>query len=260
MFNPSYYPSSAIYMIKRYTHFALTAVLSLWITTAKAQSQTPSQSDSAEVPRLRALTVGFENNLRTLEILDASMQSIGQLTLRELAFSEEFTSPIVEGKLIFGVPNGFDEEGKPLFKPVASVKWNNSMRQTCLIFLPKSLVGKSQSTQEYGIQLMDMSPSKFKFGHTKILNFTPLNTMIRMGEHREKVAAWGSADLSKINDVTDLNMAQIEIYYMHNDKVHTAHQTRIRYLDRVRYITLIYPDLQNKRIAVNIIKDFGKLY
>jgi hypothetical protein len=247
-------------MIKRYTHFALTAVLSLWITTATAQSQTAPESESVEVPRLRALTIGLENNLTTLEILDGSLQSIGQLALREQAFSEEFTSPIVEGKLIFGVPNGTDEEGKPLFRQVASVKWNRSMRQTCLIFVPKSLVGKSQNANDYGIQLLDMSPSAFKFGHTKILNFTPLNTMVRMGEHKEKVAAWGSANLSKINDVTELNMAQIEVYYIFNDKVHTAHQTRIRYLDRVRYITLIYPDIQNKRIAVNIIKDFGKLY
>lgn len=251
-------------MIKRYTHYALTVILSLWITTVEAQpptpAQSPAQSDSQQIQRLRALAIGIENELKDLEILDATMQSVGQLSLRKLSFSEEFSCPLVEGKLIFGVPNGTDEEGLPLFKPVASVKWDPSVRQTCLIFIPKSLAGKSQSSQEYGVQVMDMSPSAFKIGHTKILNFTPLNTMVRMGEHKEKVGAWEKADLSKITDVTDLNMAQVEVYYEHNNKIHTAHQTRIRYLDRVRYITLIYPDIVNKRVSVNIIKDYGKLY
>lgn len=244
-------------MSKRFIHCALTVVLSLWISTTTAHSQ-ETQAET-KVSQLRALAVGYENELKELEILDATLQSVGKLKLRKLSFSTAFTCPVVEGKLIFGIPAGIDEEGQPIFKPVASVNWKSSYREVCLIFIPKSLAGQSQGNTEYSVQLMDMS-SKFKLGHTKILNLTPFDTMIRVGEHKTSLKPWGKFEIKQVKELTGVKMAQLDVFYKYNDTIHSANQSRYRYLERTRYITFIYPDIRNKRVAVNVVKDFGNLY
>lgn len=245
-------------MIKSYITYTLTAFLSLFILSSAAHSQSTT-SDEVSGTQLRAIAIGLQNNLRELHLLDSSMQSTGKLSLRKLAFSREFTSPIVEGQLIFGIPNGVDEDGEPLYKPVASVPWKASNRQACLFFIPKSLVGKNQGTKEYAIQVLDMS-RKFKPGHTVVMNFTPLDTMVRMGEHKTVIKGWAKDSFSEVADVDEMNMAQIQVYYKHNNTVYNPFNAPIRYLGNIRYITLIYPDIKNRRMAVNIVKDYGKLY
>ncbi|CAA6677581.1 MULTISPECIES: hypothetical protein [unclassified Lentimonas] len=248
-------------MIKQYITCTLTALFSLFILPAKAHSQGSStESAVTGANQLRAISVGLENDLKEMVILDASLQSVGKLSLRSFGFSQPFSCPIVDGNLVFGVPNGMDEDGKPLFKPVASVKWKSSYKQACLLFIPKSLVGKSESTKEYAIQVLDMSPRGFEFGHTKLMNLTPFDTMVRIGEHQSKLKPWSNSDVSKIKELTGVKMAQIGVYYLYDDTIHNAKQTRFRYMEDTRYITVIYPDIQNKRIEVRTIKDFGRLY
>lgn len=235
---------------------------SLFILTATAHSQVVSPIEPAEIvnaPELRAIAVGLENDLTELHLLDATQQSVGKLSLRQFAFSKAFDCPVVEGKMTFGVPNGIDEEGVPLFKPVASVKWKGSYKQVCLIFIPKSIVGKREGTADYAIQILDMS-QQFKLGHTQIMNFTPFDTMVRIGEHQTTIKPWSKSEFSEIKELTGVKMAQMAVYYQYNDTIHNADQTRYRYLERIRYITFIYPNLKNKRVAVNTVKDFGNLY
>lgn len=250
-------------MFKQYITYMLTVFIILFgITTAAHSQTTPSESIEASTtgPKLRALSLGYQDGLKNLEILDATLQSVGKLSLRQFTFSKEFTCPVVNGKLTFGVPNGTDENGNPLFKPVASVKWKNSYKEICLIFIPKSLIGKSGSTAQYAVQVMDMSTRGFEVGHTKTINFTPFDAMVRIGEHQAVVKPWAKSEFPIVTEFKDVKMAQISVMYKYKDEIYNATQTRYRYLESARYITLIYPDLKNKTVGVKTVKDFGNLF
>lgn len=252
-------------MFNQYLTYTLTVFISLFAILATAHSQQPSVTSSADRVKevvglkLTSIAIGLENDLKKLEILDAMGQSVGQIGLRKFAFSREFTCPVVEGKLIFGVPNGFDEEGKPLYKVVASKNWQQSNKQACLIFIPKSLVGNRAGSNEYLIQTLDMS-QKFQLGHTKVINFTPFETMVRLGEYKKTIKPWSQSDVSEIKQLTGVKMAQISVLYNYNGELKNVRQSRFRYLEDTRYITFIYPDIKNKRVAVNVVKDFGNLF
>lgn len=245
-------------MIKRTIHTALAIILTLCITSGTAHgkwfgSGTPTDLES---PQMRALAIGLENGLKTLDILDENHQSVGKLSLRQFAFSKTFTCPIVEGQLRFGVPDGMDDDGNPHFKLVASFDWKESTQQVCLLFLPRSLnIDGAQSTADYTIQLIDMSAESFELGHTQVINLTSFNAIVRVEEHSATVAPWDRTQFSKIEESTGVNMAQFEVSYLEDGTEHNAYQARIRYLDRIRYIAFIYTDTKRERIAVRIVKD-----
>lgn len=239
-------------MIKRYANFALMVLLSFCATYA---------INAKDSPELRALAIGLENGLKNLEILDANLQPVGQLSLRQFAFSKEFTCPVVEGQLIFGIPDGVDANGNPKYKRVASVDWKNSYNQACLLFLPKSLKSdENQGIEEYTIQLLDMNTKTFGLGHSKIINLTSLNTFVQVGEHEATVAAWEKAEFSKVEELTGVNMAQINVSYYQDDTEHVAYQSRVRYSENMRNIILIYTDNRSQRTTARIIKDTGRLF
>ncbi|MDP4645217.1 MAG: hypothetical protein NWS71_12315 [Opitutales bacterium] len=236
-------------MIKQYAQYALTILISLWFTSVTAHG-------AQESPPIKVLAIGLENGIKKLEILDAKLQSVGQLSLREFSYSKAFTGPIVEGKLLFGIADGLDKRGKPKFKQIASFEWNDSNEKTALLFIPKSLMaGSNQSTAEYIIQALDMNPVSYKLGHTRIINMTPHATLVRAGEHSISVAAWDRAEMPKVTDLNNMNMAQIDITYFEEGTENNVYQTRMRYLDRIRYTIVIYSDLKNERITSRIIKD-----
>ncbi|MGJ8650198.1 MAG: hypothetical protein ACSHX4_07555 [Opitutaceae bacterium] len=236
-------------MIKQYAQYALTILLSLWFTSVAAHG-------AQESPRIKALAIGLENGIKKLEILDAKLQSVGQLSLREFNYSKAFSGPIVEGKLLFGIADGLDKRGKPKFKQIASFDWNDSNEKTALLFIPKSLMeGSDQSTAKYIVQALDMNTDTYKLGHTRIINITPHAALVSAGEHSIPVAAWGRAEMSKVKDINEMNMAQTDIIYFEDGTENSVFQTRMRYLDRIRYTIVIYSDLKNKRITSRIIKD-----
>lgn len=212
-------------------------------------------------PQLRALAVGYEQNLKTLEILDADMQSVGKLPLRKFNFSKTFTCPIVERRLIFGIANGKDEAGKLKYKQVASIDWENNYERSCLLFIPKSIQGDTeQGGLEYTIQVMDMNADSFKPGVIKTINLTPWEMLVNVGEHEEILAPWNQTVFSKIEELDKMNMAQIEISYIKKGTSYNAFQSRMRYLPGTRYIILTYSDIDNDQVAVSVVKDSGSVF
>lgn len=250
-------------MVKRYTHYALTILLSLWITSGTLHAKWFGLSKSADLqsPEIRALAIGLEDGLKDLEILDANLNSVGKLTLRQFTFSKAFTAPIIDGQLRFGAPDGVDKRGKPKFKLIASFDWKESYKQECLLFLPKSImIDGAQGKAEYIIKHMDLSKRSFKQGETQIINLTPYKTIVKAGEHNVTVAPWDRSICSEIKDLSGVKMAQFEVSYLKEGTQHNTSQTRLRYLNTVRYITFIYVDAKREKVSVSIIKDFGNLF
>lgn len=239
-------------------------LIGLSISTVSSIAQTtpiePEEATSIKAPLMRALAIGLQDELSELEILDAKLQSVATVNLRKFKFSSPFRCPIVNGKLVFGVQSGVNEEGIPVYKPVAVTDWDRSMAQSCLIFIPMQLRGGSDNGIEYAIHKLDMSQSSFDRGHTKVLNFTPFDTIMQMGEHKAATNAWGTSNVPEVKELGRMNMAQIGVFYKYNNSIRNPFQTQIRYLDQTRYLAIIYPDLVNKEVGVKIVKDYGKLF
>lgn len=250
-------------MIKHTHHFTLTLLLSLLITsgTAHAKWFGLKKSKTIESAPIRAVAVGLEGELKVLELLDAELQSVGQLSLRKFAFSKEFTCPIVEGQLRFGAPDGVDKKGKPKFRLVASLDWQESDNEMCLLFLPKSLmVDGKQAATDYTIQLLDMGTDSFELGHTQFINLTSFETKVHVGEHTASLAAWDELTLPTISEVNDMNMAPMDVSYIEEGTEHKAFNNQLRILGNTRHIAFIYSDHKNDRVTVRILKDSGHLF
>lgn len=209
---------------------------------------------------LRALAVGFSQDLKQLEILDANQKSVGKLSLRLRRYSQEFQCPIVNEHLVFGVEDGVDEFGNKKYRPVSAVKWNPSYQKTCLIFIPQEFQGNNAGKEPYKIVTMNMDPKTFRPGHTRVANFSPAQTLFRIGEHKQVVESGQIATIEKVNELKRMNMAQVEVYYSFEGKANNILQTRVRYLDQTRYFAIIYPDFLHRKIRVAIAKDYGNLF
>jgi hypothetical protein len=235
----------------------------MFLTLYKASAQSPqtSQSGSSQTPTLRALAVGFEDGLRVLEILDSNLKSTGQLRLNLRSYSAEFTCPIIDGKVIFGIENGKNAEGQTIYKPVGTVAWNPDFKKVCLVFIPKSFTGGSDTARAvYDIKAMDMSERDFALGSTKVVNLSPVKAYLRLGEHKKVIERGESIVIPKVEEVSDANMTQLNVYYLADGAPQNVMQTRIRYLKRIRYVIVLYPDFENKRLGVSSILDSGNLF
>ncbi|MGJ8640107.1 MAG: hypothetical protein ACSHYA_12025 [Opitutaceae bacterium] len=254
-------------MIKRYIPYALTVILCTLITSVavyggpKTPGKRPVIQSSKQTPEVRALAIGLENGLSDLEILDANLQSTGKLSLREFNFSKPITLPSISEELRFGIADGIDENGKTIFRLVASIEWNDSYKKMCLLFLPKSrVVDGENSATDYSIQLLDMSTDSFKLGHTQIINLTPYETKIRMGEHNASVAAGNDAQLPIVNELNSLNMTPVEVSYIKEGMERNAYQTKMRYLKNTRYIAIAYSDPENERVSIRFVKNSSRAF
>ncbi len=215
---------------------------------------------SRSTPPIRAMAVGLEGDLRVLEILDANLDSIGRLRLGIRSYSSQFTCPIVDGKIVFGIKGGFDEEGKQLYKPIASTVWKPEYKKICLVFIPKSFTGNQDMDVPYLVRVMDMGDKNYELGTTKVINFSPVTAYVQFGEHKEILERGKTALIPKIEKIRGANMAQLNVYFLRDDKPQTVMQTRMRYLERIRYLIVVYPDFVNKRLGVSTINDYGNLF
>ncbi|NBB79217.1 MAG: hypothetical protein GVY36_07175 [Verrucomicrobia bacterium] len=238
-------------------------LFAVYIATASARAQTPVTEPGtgrAETSEIRALAVGLEGDLRELHILDGENQSVGTLQLMVRSFSAKFVCPIVEGSIRFGLKSGVDEEGETLYSPLATVPWKDEFTAVTLVFIPKSYSAQADLEQPYTIQVMDMGADDFESGTTKVVNFAPVTAYVRFGEHKKVVEYGQAVTIPKINEVMRANMVQLNVYHMVGDDPHTVKKTRVRYLERIRYLIVLYPDVVNRRMGVASILDYGNLF
>mgnify|MGYP005854602287 CR=1 FL=1 len=219
-----------------------------------AQVPQAIETEETNVDGIRALAVGFEGDLRTLHLLDANRQSAGTIRLMLRSYSHPFEAPIVDGRIIFGVEAGVDEENEPVYRPIGSVPWSRSFSDRALVFIPKSFMNQPGMDQPYLIRMINLAEKDFKRGSTKIINFTPITGYVRFGEHRAAIEAGKSTTFPEITEVLPYNMAELAVYYRANDEAKAVLDTRMRYLDGSRYLFILYPDLKNQRVGFASIR------
>lgn len=241
----------------------LLLLLSLATPFALTQAQTKQSGPAAPVVEsheIRALAVGIEDDLRGLHILDASNQSVGTIRLRERSFSKGFTCPIIEGQIHLGVEAGVNEANEPIYSRIASVPWEVSFKKVAMVFIPNSFIADPKITQAYVIKPMDMGGDRYESGTTKVVNFAPVTAYVSFGEHREAIERGQIKVLPKIEQVLPGNMAQLNVYHLIDEKPVTVSEGRMRYLERIRYLIVLYPDYVNRKMGVASIVDKGNLF
>ncbi|WP_269541053.1 hypothetical protein [Cerasicoccus fimbriatus] len=238
------------------------AALCIISTTIVAQSpKTDANAPSSSMtPPIRALAVGFEDEQREYHILDQDNRSTGTIRLNLRGYTSEFMCPIVEGSIRFGLESGQDEDGNILYTPEVIVPWKTNYKKVCLVFIPKSFTGKKDLKQPYVVSFMDMSEEGFETGTTKVVNLAPVTAYVRFGEHQKAVETGRVVVIPKIEEVKRANMVQLSVYHMVDDAPHRVQETRVRYLDRIRYLIVLYPDFVNRRMGVASILDYGNLF
>jgi hypothetical protein len=230
------------------------------LASIQAQTAQPEAATVIESQEIRALAVGIEDNLRVLHILDASNQSVGTIRLRERSYSNPFTCPIIEGQIHLGVEAGVNEANEPIYSRVATVPWKSSFTKVAMVFIPKSFIADPKVTQAYVIKPMDMSEDGYESGTTKVVNFAPVTAYVSFGEHREAVERGQMKVLPKIEQVFPGNMAQLNVYHLIDEKPVIVTETRMRYLERIRYLIVLYPDFVHRKMGVASIVDKGNLF
>jgi hypothetical protein len=241
--------------------YAILFGLSLLMAASSAQEISSSEEGTeVESNTIRSLAVGFEDGLRELHILDAGMRSVGTTRLVLCGYSRPFIAPVVNGRINFGVEAGLNEENLMTYQVVASVPWSASYSERALVFIPKSFANNPELTQPYVVRPMDMSQKNFKPSTTKVVNFTPITAYILVGEHRAVVEAGKVFNIPEVTEVLPGNMALLNVYNRIDGEVNTVIETRFRYLDRMRYLIVVYPDFVNQKMGVAAIVDSGGLY
>ena len=234
-------------------------------SSVAAQSPGTEEPSEHETAPIRAIAVGYENDLEQLHILNRSsetgmFESVGMLNLRLFSYSRAFSCPIVEGRLFFGVENGVDVDGITQYRPVASVAWAPQYKQIALVFIPNSYRGRASGNDAYTISRMDMSTSSFALGSIKAINLSPAVSYIMIGEHKETVQPKQVVNISEVKDVLAANMVSLRVAYQAKEEIRMIKQTRIRYLKRLRYLIILYPDIENRRIGLAFVSDSGRLF
>jgi hypothetical protein len=246
----------------RHPKFFLFSLLFLWggFSSGWAQSASDPVAESIDSNPIRALTVGFEEDLRDLHVLDANLQSAGSIRLVLRGYSRSFVAPITEGRILIGIAAGQDEEGEAVYEPIASIPWSPAYTNRALIFIPKSFLNQPDFNYAYLVRPIDMSPGSFAPGTARIVNFSPITVYLRFGEHRMAVEAGRSTSTSRVSEVLPGNMVYLNVYHLVGEEPNTVMESRIRYLDDLRYLIVVYPDFINRKLGVASILDYGTLF
>ena len=244
------------------SRFLMLCALLMLFVSAHAQAQAPKETETERInsPKIRALAVGFENDLRNLHLLDADGGSAGTIRLMLLSYSRPFEAPINKGLITFGVEDGVDANGITQYRPVASVAWAPEDEKLALIFIPRNFRGQANDDEAYFIRKMNMSANSFALGSTTVLNLSSAVSYVTIGEHEKTIQPHQEVTISEVNDVLSANMVGLKVAYRAEEEIHTIKQTRIRYLKRLRYLIILYSDIEKRRVELALVSDSGRLF
>lgn len=227
----------------------------LWQFQVSAQTGGASSQPTGMTPPIKLMAVGYQDDLKILHALDRENKSTGAffLPLRSMSSPREF--PYVEGLIRFAIEDGVNEIGETKYKVVATLSWDKAQPDGCMVFIPKSFTGNEDQKMPYLLRVMDMSENNFKQGTTRVFNFSPVTGYLKFGEHNASVQPYSITVIPQLKELLRANMAQLSVYHLIETESHTVMEKRIRYLEDIRYLIILYPDFRNKRMGVAAIVD-----
>ncbi len=165
-------------------------------------------------------------------------------------YSDEIEANVSGEKLTFALPET-GENGETIYRTIGEGKLPSGNRLAA-IFIPS---GKKDVP--YRVLVLDETEQNFPLGSTIIVNLSPEDTRITLGEH-EKIIKPGKVEKLPIaTRVNDLNQATVRIYVPVDTqkKWRPVSSTTWRALPNLRNLAIAYQNPRTGRTSVNCYQE-----
>jgi hypothetical protein len=92
----------------------------------------------------------------------------------------------------------------------------------------------------YRMVLLDDSPRAFPPGESRVVNMTPVDFALEVGEHKVGLAAGKITRVPPVTRVNEFNQAQTNFYFRRGETWEPFTERQMQYLDEMRRLFLIY--------------------
>lgn len=203
--------------------------------------------------RFRTLCFRYQDNLKEVMAIGADGESIMEVPLYTV-YSLPATMATTDGRAVFVLPDGETPDGKPKYKPVASVKLPPT-KEVLFLFLP---AGK-ESAAPYKVIAMADDPRSFPWGNVRMLNLANVPVRFHLGEYsgeNAKIVKPGSAEMvGQVRKVNDFNMYNVVVEFYSENGFVPVSNTRWKSVAGKRDLAIAYIDPDTRRPLVNVYKD-----
>jgi hypothetical protein len=208
---------------------------------------------AANAIRFRTLCFRHQGDITEVVALGADGESMVPVPLYTV-YSLPATMATTDGNAVFVLPDGETADGKPKYKPVASVKVPPT-KEVLFLFLPAG----EGSKQPYKIVAMPDDPRSFPWGNVRMLNLSGVPVRFHLGEYsgqNARIVKPGATDMvSRVRKVNDFNMYNVVVEFYAKDKFVPVSNTRWKSVAGKRDLAIAYIDPDTSRPLVNVYKD-----
>ena len=212
----------------------------------------PARAATSEI-RFRTLCFSYQDQLKEVLAIGADAKSVQPVPLFTV-YSLAATLIITDGRAVFVLPDGKTPEGKPKYKPLASVVVP-PVGEVLFLFLP---AGKD-AKQPYQVVALADDPRSFPWGNVRLLNFSKVPVRFHLGEYsgsKARTVNPGEVDMvNRVHKVDDFNMYNVLVEFGAPDGFLPVSNTRWKYVAGKRDLAIAYLDPESRKPLVNIYKD-----
>ena len=169
-------------------------------------------------------------------------------------YSLSATLTTTDGRAVFVLSDGKTPDGKPKYKPLASVVVP-PVKEVLFLFLP---AGKD-AKQPYQVVAMPDDPRSFPWGNVRLLNLAKVPVRFHLGDYsgsKARTVKSGGVDMvDRIRKVDDFNMYNVVVEFGTAEAFIPVSNTRWKSVAGKRDLVIAYLDPESRKPLVNFYKD-----
>jgi hypothetical protein len=119
------------------------------------------------------------------------------------------------------------------------------------------IVAAPGATPPYRMMLIDDSAKGFPTGESRVVNLTPVDFALEVGEHKIGLASGKVTRVPPVKSVNEFNQAQTNFFYRRGEAWEAFSERQMQYLDEMRRIFLIYSTPGAVQPEVRTIVDYA---
>lgn len=208
---------------------------------------------AATAIRFRTLCFRYQDQLKEVFTPDADGKTMLPVPLFTV-YSLPATMTPTDGRAVFMLPDGKTPEGKPKYKPLASVLVP-PVSEVLFLFLS---TGKD-AKQPYEVVALADDPRSFPWGNVRMLNLAKVPVRFHLGEYsgsKARTVKPGGVDLvSRVLRVDDFNMYNVVVEFGTPDGFVPVSNTRWKSVAGKRDLVIAFLDPETRKPLVNFYND-----
>lgn len=161
--------------------------------------------------------------------------AIDKLDLATEGFGEPQAASVIDGSLSFFTSQTVDPKN-PAATLAATVKVPPTVTSMIVLVVP----GPKDAKPPYRMLVLDDSLKAFPKGESRVVNLTPVEFAMEVGEHKLKIIPGQITPVPKITKVDEFNQAQTNFYFKQGTSWAVFAERQMQYIDRLRRVFLIY--------------------